>query len=97
MTNEEAIFLGVQKWLDNNSEFVGKAITRGVEAAIPEIAAATGIQMSARLGKFMTENKQDFIGVGKEMTSKAIMDVLAERIEARDPNFKFPEKDKKDA
>lgn len=91
MNNQEAIIVGVQKWLENNSEFVGKAVTRGVENAMPEIAAAVGLNMSARLAKFMSENREEFIKVGKEMTTKAVMDQLMEEVAARNINLRIPD------
>jgi hypothetical protein len=85
MNNQEAIIIGVQKWIENNSAAVQKAITQGVENAMPQIAAEVGVRMAARLGKFMAENKDDFVKVGKEMTEKVVMDQILEHIDLRYP------------
>lgn len=61
MNNQEAIVLGVQKWMDNNTHIVERAIMKGAEAASMSVAEAVGIQISQRAAKFMYDNRTDFI------------------------------------
>jgi hypothetical protein len=96
MTNDEAIFLGTQKFLESNKEWVGNRIEKGVELATAEIAASIGLQIAARVGKFMENNKADLILAYKEMSGKALLEQLREKlhdIRTSEKAFDVPKKD----
>lgn len=61
MTNEEAIALGTERFLSNNQDKVMKAIEKGATDAALVVAESVGIQISARVAKFLADNKTDFI------------------------------------
>ena len=96
MNNQEAIAIGTDRFLENNRDLVLKAIEKAVNNSIPEIAAAVGIQMSARLHKFLNDNRADFINVGKEMLTREILSNLEKRVEFdRQPAFQLPKEEDK--
>lgn len=61
MTNEEAIAIGTERFLSNNQDKVMKAIEKGATDAALVVAESVGIQISARVAKFLADNKTDFI------------------------------------
>lgn len=60
-TNSAAIVLGVQKWLDNNSDLVTRCIERGVERGIIAIAEVVGSQLSQKGGQWMKDNSSELV------------------------------------
>lgn len=100
MTHQEAIMLGTQKFLENNLDLVLKAIERGVNNSIPEIAAQVGLLMSARLGKFLNDNHKDIINVSHEMIEKELLGKLRSRVtieKDQPPAFEIPKRKDSDA
>lgn len=61
MSNEAAIVLGVQKWLEANKDFVGRRIESGAEKGIIAIAEVVGAQLSHKAARWMEENSRDLI------------------------------------
>jgi hypothetical protein len=92
-TTAEAISIGTQKFLESNMEWVGKQIQKGTELAIIEVSNTVGFHMANKVGKFMAENKQDFVNVFKEMVLKEGLLNYAERTkrEKGEKAFDLPE------
>ena len=60
-TNQAAIVLGVQKWLESNKDLVEKCLIAGAERGVEQYAIEAGAQTAARVEKWMKENKAELI------------------------------------
>jgi hypothetical protein len=61
LNNQEAVVLGVQKWMDNNSAIVERALIKGAEAATIEIAEAVGSKIANKMDKWLQANHSEIV------------------------------------
>lgn len=60
-SNQAAIVLGVQKWLESNKDLVERCLITGAERGVEQYAIEAGAQTAARVEKWMKENKTELI------------------------------------
>lgn len=97
MTNQEAIAIGTERFLENNKDLVFAAIERGAAKAAMAVADSVGILTAGKVERFLAVNKPDIIAA---LRAQLAMDKVAEniRINRREgPAFDIPKKDSKDA
>jgi hypothetical protein len=88
MTNAEAIAIGTERFLEANKEQVFARIYAGAEAAAMTVAESVGLQISARVAKFLKDNTQDFLAA---VAMQAVIGAESKRMEGKRNPVVIPE------
>lgn len=79
MTNQEAIAIGTERFLENNKELVFAAIERGTAKAAMSVAESVGILTSGKVERFLATHKAEIIAA---LRTQMAMSNVVENISA---------------
>ena len=69
ISNQEAISIGTERFLENNKDLVMAAIERGAAKASMAVADSVGILVAGKVERFLAANRADIVGALKTMVA----------------------------